>query len=240
MRTGDAFGMALVAHHRGQDSTHFVERDDGYLDSMDAGMYFSRWWHWLPTERKAMRWARGRVLDAGCGAGRHAIHLQEKGFKVTGLDDSPLALKVCRERGLKRTLLMDFARVGTLPPGAFDTVLMMCNNFGLFGSPAGAKRLLRALHRVTAPGARILASSNDVYRTRDPYHLGYHRLNRGRGRWPGQIRLRVRFRNIASPWFDYLMVSRGEMKSLVRGTGWKVEGFIGKKAFYVGVLGRAG
>jgi len=230
--------MALMAHHRGQDSTHYIERDDGYIDSMDADVYFTRWWHWLPTELKALKLARGRVLDAGCGAGRHAIHLQRKGLDVTGLDNSALALRVCRELGLRKVHLMPLSAVGRFPKGSFDTVIMMCNNFGLFGSPAGAKRLLRTLQRVTSPSARILAASNDIYRTKDPYHLGYHRLNRKRGRMPGQLKLRVRFRNIASSWFDYLMVSREEMKRLVLGTGWKVERFIGEKASYVGILGK--
>jgi len=229
-----------MTHHRGQDSTHHVERDDGYLDSMGAGMYFTRWWHWLPTERKALKLARGRVLDAGCGAGRHAIHLQRKGMDVTGLDNSALAVKVCRERGLRKAALMPLSAVGRFGKGSFDTVIMMCNNFGLFGSPAGAGRLLRTLHRITSPGARILAASNDVYRTSDPCHLGYHRRNRKRGRMSGQLKLRVRFRDTASPWFDYLMVSRAEMVRLLRDTGWRAERFIGGRGpSYVAVITKA-
>jgi hypothetical protein len=37
---------------------------------------------------------------------------------------------------------------------------------------------------------------------------------------PGQIRIRVRFRERATPWFDYLMVSQSELKQLLDGTGW--------------------
>ncbi|HDO42228.1 MAG TPA: methyltransferase domain-containing protein [Candidatus Bathyarchaeota archaeon] len=53
-------------------------------------------------EQEAMKFIRGRVLDIGCGAGRHSIYLQNKGFNVIGIDISPLAIKVCRLRGLKK------------------------------------------------------------------------------------------------------------------------------------------
>jgi 2-polyprenyl-3-methyl-5-hydroxy-6-metoxy-1,4-benzoquinol methylase len=38
-----------------------------------------------------MQFVKGRVLDVGCGAGRHSLYLQEKGFDVLGTDISPLA-----------------------------------------------------------------------------------------------------------------------------------------------------
>ncbi|MBA3718235.1 MAG: hypothetical protein H0W87_08420 [Actinobacteria bacterium] len=38
----------------------------------------------------------------------------------------------------------------------------------------------------------------------------------------GQIRIRIRFRAVASPWFDYLFVSRPELEELLEGTGWRL------------------
>ena len=35
-----------------------------------------------------------RVLDLGCGTGRHLIYLSKKGFEVFGLDASPKALEI--------------------------------------------------------------------------------------------------------------------------------------------------
>jgi hypothetical protein len=54
---------------------------------------------------------------------------------------------------------------------------------------------------------------------------------------PGQLRLRVRYRDHASPWFDYLIVSPQELGGLVEGTGWQVERIIGGTPLYVCVLG---
>ncbi len=38
-----------------------------------------------------------RVLDIGCGVGRHVVYLAARGFDVTGLDNAPTALALCQE-----------------------------------------------------------------------------------------------------------------------------------------------
>jgi hypothetical protein len=54
----------------------------------------------------------------------------------------------------------------------------------------------------------------------------------------GQVRIRIRYLRYASPWFDYLLVSKPEMIEILRGTGWKIERFIRSKKgpAYVGVI----
>ncbi len=53
----------------------------------------------------------------------------------------------------------------------------------------------------------------------------------------GQVRIRVRHRELATPWFDYLFVSRDERRSLADGTGWRVTRFLDPHGdMYVGVL----
>ena len=38
-----------------------------------------------------------RVLDLGCGTGRHAVHLTRLGFEVWGFDASPMAISMTQE-----------------------------------------------------------------------------------------------------------------------------------------------
>lgn len=223
----DAFGHMIADFQAGgRSGREIVERDDGYFDvSGGPHAYFREYSDWPPHEKKAMTYVRGSVLDVGCGAGRHSIHLQRRGFDVTGIDVSPLALKVARARGLRKTKLLSVTRAGS-SLGQFDTILMMCNNFGLFGSAARARWLLRRFKRMTTDGARIIAESTNIYGTDNPWHLRYHRLNRRRGRMPGQVRLRIRYQVHVTPWFDYLLVSRDEMTGLLEGTGWHVARFL--------------
>ena len=74
----------------------------------------------------------------------------------------------------------------------------------------------------------------------NPFHLAYHRWNRRRGRMPGQMRIRVRYQKYATPRVDYLLGSRKEMRTLLRGTGWKIERFLPGRPTYIAVIGRTG
>jgi len=225
----DAFGHHLYDILKSENTTRpvtgIVERYDGYIDFDSMNYYFSEYKDWMLIEKQAMRYVRGRVLDIGCGAGRHSIYLQEKGHVVLGIDNSPLAIQVCKQRGLKGARVLSLSQINP-GLGVFDTVIMMGNNFGLFGSFEGARRLLNKLSRITSKNGRIIASTNDVYNTDNPAHLSYHELNRKRGRMAGQIRLKIRYKQYATPWFDYLMVSKEEMESILDGTDWKINKFI--------------
>jgi len=238
----DAFGHQMWAFLRGSGSPfEVVERDDGFVSAaLNNASYFADVKRWSPVERRAIRFARGRTaLDVGCGAGRVALHLQAKGFRVIAIDNSPLAIKTAKTRGVKDARLLPFEHVGQLPPASLDTIVMFGNNFGLFGSRARAKRLLHALHRLTRDGAVLLAYSLNPHETNEPAHLEYQRRNRRRGRMPGQIRIRIRFNQWIGPWFDYLLVSPEEMTALLDGTGWEVDRFLtdgGPR--YVGVIRR--
>jgi 2-polyprenyl-3-methyl-5-hydroxy-6-metoxy-1,4-benzoquinol methylase len=227
--------------HRGVPAEEIAERDDGDIaTSGGPGMYFAPVEEWQAPERQAISLAKGRVLDIGCGAGRVGLHLQSKGMSVVGIDNSPLAVKVCRLRGLKSVRVMSVTEIGPAL-GKFDTIVMYGNNFGVMGGWKRGRWLLKRLNRITNPGARILASTLDPYQTKDPIHLAYHRRNRARGRMGGQVRLRIRYRNCATPWFDYLMVSREEMNALLDGTGWRMaKTFDSADMRYVAVIEKAG
>jgi len=221
----DAQGRQLLAQWKsGIPVAEIIERDDGYIDfGSEPGGYFLDYKDWPSLERRAIRAAKGRVLDIGCGAGRHALYLQKRGFDVTGIDASRGAVRVCKARGLKRILLRSISDLHRFKPSAFETVLMLGNNFGLFGSFRRARRLLRALHRITSENARLIVATRDPGRTANPHHLAYQRLNLRRGRMRGQIRFRVRFENAIGPWMDYLFVSPDEMTTILDGTGWEID-----------------
>ena len=205
----DAYGQQLLAQfHRRTPTVEIIERDDLFVDTgSEAGLYFRDYKQWSPLERRAIKLAAGRILDIGCGAGRHSLYLQEKGFDVTGIDISPGAVKVCKLRGLKKALVRPITDVDKFKPNSFDTILMLGNNFGLFGSAKKAKLLLQKLYRITSPDAQIIAGTRNPFKTADPNHLHYHRRNKKRGRLSGQIRMRVRFAKTVGAWFDYLFVS---------------------------------
>jgi SAM-dependent methyltransferase len=237
----DAFGRTVLDHLEGRRAHEVIERSDGFIDvSAGPKAYFEPFRRWIPVERRAMRHVRGRVLDVGLGAGRVALHLQERGHEVVGIDISPLAVDVARRRGVKDARVLAFKDVGP-KLGVFDTVVVMCNNFGLFGSALGARRLLRRLARITGEDARIVAGSRNPYGTDNADHLAFQANNREQGRMSGQLRLRTRHGLYVGRWFDYLLVSPEEMDSLAKSGGWQVERLIedDEDDYYVGVLRKA-
>ncbi|HUY62959.1 MAG TPA: class I SAM-dependent methyltransferase [Acidimicrobiales bacterium] len=228
---GDAFGLALRDWSRGGTDPEVYERDDGFVD-VGAGpdLFMAGPRFWPAAERRAMRYVRGTVADLGCGGGRVALHLQDRGFDVTGVDASALALRVARDQGLKRTehvTLSAFAGHVAI----FDTVVLFGNNLGMFATPERLRRTLRQWAAVAAPGTRILAESTRPASGHAPGLDGdYMARNRRLGRPPGQVRLRVRYRQWASPWFDWLFVAPADMRAIVEGTGWDVRAVVEPEA----------
>jgi SAM-dependent methyltransferase len=218
----DAYGQAMFARFEGRDAYEVIERDDGYFDcSMGPPAYFAAFDDWPSSERQAIRQARGRVLDVGCGAGRVTLYLQKKGHEVVGIDISPLAVKVSRLRGVRDARAMPVTRVSS-QLGKFDTIVMFGNNFGLLEGEVRGRWLLRRFRSITKPGARILATSRTPGGS-NPQHRRYVARNPQRGRLPGQLRIRVRYMTYATPWFDYLLASPRQMRTLLRGTGWSLD-----------------
>lgn len=79
---------------------------------------------------------------------------------------------------------------------------------------------------MTSENALIIANTFNPYKTDNPFHLEYQKINKQKGRMAGQVRIRIRFRKYVGRWFDFLMVSKEEMKEILKGTGWKVKEFI--------------
>jgi SAM-dependent methyltransferase len=234
----DAFGHALHDFLQGQeeDILFIIEREDGLLDVLGSQSYFAEYGEWPAHHQEAMSYVRGRVLDIGCGAGRHALYLQSQGLNVLGIDESPMAIEVCKTRGLQKAQVLSVTQASR-KLGTFDTILLMGNNLGLLASPERAGWLLRRFHSLTSARGRIIAESLDPYPTQDPLHLEYHQYNRERGRAAGQVRIRVRYRKYVNPWFDYWFVSKDEMERLLEGTGWIVRHYLDSDdARYVAII----
>ncbi len=234
----DAAGQVMWAYYHGRDVIEIWERDDGFFTatSTEPKRYFLEYKDWAPHEKQAMKFVKGKVLDIGCGAGRHSLYLQNKGFDVLGIDSSPLAIKVCKLRGVKQAEVLTLEDA-TFKPGVFDTILMLGNNFSVFGTFNKARRLLKKLHQMTSKRALIIAETRNPYKTDNQAYLDYYEANKKKNRMSGQLRGRVRFEKFVSKWFDWLMVSKDEMQEILNGTKWMVQEFIDSgDAQYVAII----
>ncbi len=116
---------------------------------------------WAETDLlwQALRLGPGlQVLDVGCGYGRHALHLAQRGCSVTGVDASPEMLERAKEAARKHSLSIRFVRADMREmtfAEPFDAAYFMGGGFGIFGDE-GDLETLRAAGRAVKPGARLL------------------------------------------------------------------------------------
>ena len=69
----------------------------------------------------------GRALDVACGSGRNALFLAEKGFEVTGIDISPVALAGAAEQAAEKSLAISWQQADLenciLETAAYDLIV---------------------------------------------------------------------------------------------------------------------
>jgi SAM-dependent methyltransferase len=100
---------------------------------------------------------RGRVLDAGCGTGEHALMAATLGLEATGIDGSPTAIGLARQKAAERGIDVRFLVGDALDLGSlgefFDTVI----DSGLFHvfDDDDRVRYVDSLRAATAPGGRV-------------------------------------------------------------------------------------
>ena len=228
--TKDAYGALLIAHAEEGEEIEIVERDDGMIDAHEGVWhYFTEYEDWFEEEKEAIGYANGHILDIGCAVGRVCLYLQEEGHKVTGIDNSPGAIRLAKERGVSRALCRSITQIDKrLAP--VDTFVMFGHNFGLFGSERRARWLLRKFKNLSGPDGLILATSRDAAVSDLPTDIAYRRRNEQEGKLPGQMRVRIRYRDTSGPWLDFLFASKSEIIHIVKGTGWQVSHFIDGQA----------
>lgn len=98
-----------------------------------------------------------RVLDVGCGFGRHTVELARRGFRVTGIDPSAAMIAAARERALAANVTPQFqeSRAEAFSTDlAFDAAICLLTTLGQVtaGRHSGADLVAR-VHEVLATGA---------------------------------------------------------------------------------------
>ena len=121
-----------------------------------------------------------RILDIGCGTGRHSIELTKRGYRVTGVDLSVSQLKRAKEKAKEQGVTIDFSRhdARKLPfQDEFDLAIMLCEGgFSLMETDEMNFEILKnATKALNNNGKLIFTTLNGLFPLHHPveeFHAG--------------------------------------------------------------------
>ena len=219
-RVGPAepLAAALVDHHRtGRPRRVSATRADGVRFEIETEEYFTLEGELAELDQLALDHARGRVLDVGAGAGRHALALEARGLEVVAIDVSPLCVALCRARGVRDARVFDVMALDSDELlGRFDTLLFGMQTIGVAGGVVPLGKLLTRLRACLAPGGRLIVDSSDLFEAWEG-----DASDRSPSR--GEIVLTTRYRGWRGEPFPWVYLAEDVLTSVARESGYEVE-----------------
>lgn len=101
-----------------------------------------------------------KILDIGCGTGRHSIELTKRGYHVTGIDFSDSQLRRAREKAAEQHLIIDFQKhdARQLPfSNEFELAIMLCEGaFPLMETDEMNFQILQNAANSLKPGGKLI------------------------------------------------------------------------------------
>ncbi|MBS9461803.1 class I SAM-dependent methyltransferase [Flagellimonas sp. 389] len=216
----DIFGTALLDYQNKNYSEDIKTYSSLDEEDVIPLPYLFRSYNEMPLlEQKALRLAKGKVLDIGCGAGSHALYLQNKGLEVTALDTSKGAIEVCKERGVKTTVQNTILNYNE---SKFDTLLLLMNGIGLAGKLIDLAKFMSHLKSLLLPNGQILLDSSDIIYMFDqdedggfwvPNNLEYY----------GEVCFTLEYKGHKGPPLNWLYVDFNTLKNACETNGFNCE-----------------
>lgn len=155
----DIFGQALLDYQNGNYTEDLITSTNISEEDILPLPYLFRNYSEMPKlEQKALSLCKGKVLDVGCGAASHSLHLQQQGFDVKAIDISKGAIKVAKARGIKHSELKSVLE----ETETFDTILLLMNGTGIFQKIDQVGSYLKHLKQLLNTDGQILIDSSDI------------------------------------------------------------------------------
>lgn len=159
----DLFGNAILDYQTNNSPENLItETSISDQDEMSVEYLFRSFAQMPKIEQKALNSCFGKILDIGCGAGSHSLYLEnEMNLEVSSIDISQNAIKACQLRGLKNAKVQNVLDLDT-DLEKFDTILLLMNGTGIFGTLSQAPKYLQKLKSLLNENGQILIDSSDL------------------------------------------------------------------------------
>lgn len=214
------YGRALRDYHRGElAATLRLHSTLGEHDELPVAVFFRGPDEFFPFELCALEMCRGRVLDAGAGAGVHSLVLQEAGCEVVAIDVLPDAVEIMRARGVEDACCADLF---DWSEGPVDTLLMLMNGMGPAQTRDGVRRLLAHARSLLSPSGQLLVDSAEVERALEPPDSYGLEWPEQASEYDGEAWIRLEYRGEIGPPFRELYLDLATLDEIAAECGWSL------------------
>jgi len=215
----DIFGKALLDFQSGNYNEDIKTYSSlGEEDIMPIPYLFRNFGSMPKLEQVALENCKGKVLDIGCGAGSHSLHLQQSGFDITALDSSQRAITVCKDRGINQTV---HANIIDYSAAKFDTLLLLMNGIGIVGNLSGLKTFLKQVAQLLRKGGCILLDSSDIVYMFETEEGGYDFSDSEV--YYGEVKFTIEYQGEKSKEFNWLYVDFNTLCTIAKEADFKCE-----------------
>ncbi len=217
----DLFGKAILDYQTNNNPEDIItETSISEADEMSVAYLFRDFKEMPKLEQKALQLTKGKVLDVGCGAGSHALYLQnDKKLDVKAIDISENAIKACKLRGLKNAEVVNVLDLDTSEK--YDTILLLMNGTGIFGKLNQISTYLQKLKILLNEGGQILIDSSDIIYMFDQDEDGAYEINANG--YYGELTFSLEYKGEKEDEFDWLYLDYNTLQNAAHANGLECE-----------------
>ncbi len=216
----DLFGTAILDYQTNNFSEDIItETTISEADAMEVSYLFRSYKEMPKLEQEALQLAKGKILDVGCGAGSHSLYLQEKGLEVTSIDISENAIKACALRGVQNAQVQNVLDLNSNEK--FDTILLLMNGTGIFGTLDQTSKYLQKLKSLLAPNGQILVDSSDIIYMFDEDEDGSKWVSADG--YYGELTFTISYKNQTEEAFSWLYLDYNTLQNAAHANGLECE-----------------
>ncbi|SHI51829.1 class I SAM-dependent methyltransferase [Flavobacterium terrae] len=216
----DLFGKAILDYQTNNSPKNLItETNISEADEMSVDYLFRSFKNMPEIEQKALQLSKGKILDVGCGAGSHALYLQEKGLDVTAIDISQNAIEACTLRGVQKAFVADILNVDNSKK--FDTILLLMNGTGIFGTLKETSKFLQKLKSLLSDNGQILIDSSDLIYMYDQDEDGAYEVPANG--YYGELTFTVHYKGETEKSFPWLYLDYNTLQNACHANGLQCE-----------------
>ncbi|MEQ8241618.1 MAG: class I SAM-dependent methyltransferase [Cyclobacteriaceae bacterium] len=209
----DIYGEAVKDFYQNQFIAPLLLNNSyGEPEEMPIEVFFREEVDLSTIDHLALIECSGKILDVGAGTGVHSLILQERGFHVVALENSPRCVEVMTQSGIEKVINIDFRKHYE----KYDTLLVLMNGLGLAGKLKNLTTTLQHFKSLLTKGGQILIDSSDI-------SYLYEGAEFPSTHYFGEVSYQYEYKKKKGTWFDWLYVDQDTLSKHAKQAGLKLE-----------------